>query len=767
MKHTTIFLLPLLLLLALAGCSEELLGLANGDDDGLKDGEPFTLRIPVEVPETEASGTRSFDETFLNDTAARHKAGIILLAFDKNHFFTNAYKGVYESTEKQENGTYYTYYEVTLNKTSDLRYFHILVNHTDLESKLNDIPYDTESDIFNSDLMIVGKERNVYWERIQMDAVTPEIAAEKLKHLKLIRNFGRIKLHVDIPENQGVGYLKDITWGLANVPVFGTVAPYMHDQEFADYLIGEGDDAVLADYATLTESGYTGHVPRNKNNADSFYGVTDPDDIVWKEQTTNLYTFENEGTGTSDTYKETMILIKATYVKSNGTADANPTYYRVTLVDPKTYAQLNLLRDVSYDITINGVSDSGYETALEAMNRPANNNISGSTITSSYPTIMSGTQALRVEYLRKYILTPDTFSLQYRFAKDVTKFDANSTVTGTDPQNDLVEITDNRNDPLAKETTTQTTTETSAATRALVYDDDKWIEITNENVNSVLAYYSTEGQGDEEDKFRRIVFKPAAIPTDGLNKTATIRLKAKDTDLYRDVEFVLRPRYSLQHPVIVRDDTYSGHNSGTTDGTYETGNKTDFTLTVDIPTNLPKEIFPLTFTFETQPAVLYPNTLRSIMEANGTDYSIFDWSTRNSFHFHRSVTRDAYNTILTGHGYGGFTESYTGDSETTGDENLHYGYKQISFFFKLNTMLLKTLLDSNSSAIIRFGIYCNEFSPSPTDDAGKSTPGIVDCYYKFTLEDETNNIYKIDPVTDSSNLTKNENGTYSVSTTGN
>ncbi len=157
------------------------------------------------------------------------------------------------------------------------------------------------------------------------------------------------------------------------------------------------------------------------------------------------------------------------------------------------------------------------------------------------------------------------------------------------------------------------------------------------------------------------------------------------------------------------------------------------------------------------------------MEANGTDNSIFDWTTRNSFHFHRSVTRDAYNTILDGHGYGGFTESYTGDSGTTGDENLHYGYKQISFFFKLNTMLLKTLLETNGdekSTIIRFGIYCNEFSPSPMDDAKKSTPGIVDCYYKFTLEDETNNIYKIEPVADSLNLTKNDNGTYSVSTTG-
>ncbi len=732
MKRISLFLPFMVLLMTLCSCSEELLECANGGDD-LQDGEEFTLTIPVEVPQTEEVSTRSFDESFLKSDSARRNASIILLAFDKNHFFTNAYKGTYESTDDN----YYTYYSVTLHKTSDMRYFHVLVNHNELLGKLGSIPYDTESDIFNSDLMIVDHEKNVYWERVAMDAVTPEIAMEKLSHLKLIRNFGRLKLDIDIPENAGVGYLKDVSWGLAYIPTKGTVAPYLHDQEFADYIVGEGENAVLADYKTLTESGYTGHIPRNAQNADTFYGVTNPEDIVWKDKSSNLYTFENEGESKSSLYKETMILIRATYVNEHGTPDAQPTYYRVSIVDPDTYAQLNLLRDVSYDIRISGVSDSGYETVQDAISRPANNNLSGSTITSSYPTIMAGSKALRVGYMRKYILTPDTFSLTYRYVSDVTKFDANNaTNPETDAQNDQVIISDNRNLPLVAQDNT---------TRVAV-NDREWVVIDNENVSPVLAQYSVAGQGDEEDKFRRIVFHPATISTDGISKTATIRLLAKDTELYRDVEFVLRPRYSLQNPVIVRDDSYAGHDCGDEEGYYSIGSKTNFTLTVDIPMNLPKEIFPLTFTLETSPAVLYPNTQRSIMEANGTDYSIFDWTTRNSFHFHRSVTRDAYNTLFTGHGYGGFTESYTGDVATTGNVDTHLGYKQITFFFSLNTLLMKTLLDSNNSVAVRFGIYSNEFSPHPLEDANEYTPGILDVYYKFTLG--TDGTYTVTPVTE-------------------
>jgi hypothetical protein len=72
---------------------------------------------------------------------------------------------------------------------------------------------------------------------------------------------------------------------------------------------------------------------------------------------------------------------------------------------------------------------------------------------------------------------------------------------------------------------------------------------------------------------------------------------------------------------------------------------------------MPEELFPLDFTLESQPSVIYPNVRRSIMEVSGSHASIFDQTVKNTFHYHRAVAKNTYNTLRSAHGYGGFTES--------------------------------------------------------------------------------------------------------------
>jgi hypothetical protein len=62
------------------------------------------------------------------------------------------------------------------------------------------------------------------------------------------------------------------------------------------------------------------------------------------------------------------------------------------------------------------------------------------------------------------------------------------------------------------------------------------------------------------------------------------------------------------------------------------------------------------------------------------------------------------------------------------------GYKQITFFFKINP----TVLDlSGTNNQIRFGVYCNMFSPTPYDDVAKTTASFVESVYTYDADAQT------------------------------
>jgi len=83
------------------------------------------------------------------------------------------------------------YFDVVLNKSDKPRYFHIIANH-EIDSSL---PFATESDIFNSDIMTTT--RNVYWRRIYLEKVDDDVV-KQLSGVKLIRNFARVMLDFSV-----------------------------------------------------------------------------------------------------------------------------------------------------------------------------------------------------------------------------------------------------------------------------------------------------------------------------------------------------------------------------------------------------------------------------------------------------------------------------------------------------------------------------------------------------------------------------------------
>jgi hypothetical protein len=553
--------------------------------------------------------------------------------------------------------------------------------------------------------MIVNEGQDVYWARVELDKVDEATAKDKLRHVKLIRNFCKISLKLDWSNSEAS--LEDVEWALMVIPTKGTVAPYIQDQEFANYWYNKDgakanpydSDVTTANYKQLNDQDYHGHIPRTALNKDEFYRLATVDDatvekIKWQLADTPLYCFENEGSSGSSLWASTKIMLRGHYVDKDKNKAKEYTYFRVALVDAANdYMTLNMLRNISYVVEINKISTQGYETPAEAFSRAAGNNLSGSTVTSDIPAVTSDNSSLRVEYVTKYILDSQPFTMLYRYVPDVNDLNDDGTYKA---KNSEVSLYENNG----------------------AYSVTKLTDGTFSSTNEVLTSYTIATE-DTQTNYRSVTFTPKTPDKGERSKTTTVRVQvAGKAELYRDVTFVLRERYKMEHMDLYRDDKK-----------VEGGKNDCFTLTVDIPANMPKELFPLDFTFEAKPAVVYPNVEKSIMEVNGTHPSIFDSTSSSSFHYHRAVRRVAYDTVLDDDGPGGFREEG--------------GYKKISFFFKLNTAQL------SEGETITLGVYCPTFSPDPDKDVANATPKPLTKTY--TYEKDSKGIYTLKEVDTTTN----------------
>jgi hypothetical protein len=684
-----------LLILPATGCSDA------WDDVPIpteEQGETITLTFGVDLDEEYGcSATRAEEEddalptTFAEEVTyyATHEytdikqedykadeAPIYILAFDENHLLTNVYTCTYKESSLGEHQHHlHHYFTVTLYKTQEKRYFHILANHT-----LNtaDVPFATESDIFNSELM-VATNKDVYWRRIELEKVDNDVV-NYLNGIKLVRNFARIKLNFkfDSSSTFQASDFKEVKWRIMNLPTKSYVAPYLKGQEFATYVHVEGDGSSTDGeehsstkpytYDELYEEGYRCHVPRTPSNADSFYQYSkateaEGDESDWQPWYQPLYTYENEGSSDSDLFRRTSILIRAT--KTDGTTQW---FYRLNLVDPKrNNEQLYLMRNVSYEVDVTQINDEGFGTASEAFLKAAANNISGSSSTSTFTNVSANNAALRVEYMTKYLFCNTPVTLNYRYVPVVTALNEDGTYKAT---NNSVIVT-------SAEGYSGTTVPTFVGA---------------DNTKYAIADYSIATVDNDGSNYRQITFTPNTPQKGGVSTTSKIRVRVNDADypmnnnLYRDVTFVLRNRYLIKNMQISNDG----------DNTY--------TLTVDIPDGLPQEIFPLDFTFETYPPLVYPNAELSIMRVEGMDNSLFNKGTSDSFHYHRAVTRSTYDDKF----------------KTTN------GYKQVTFYFHIIT----ENLPSNNH--IMFAVYEPSFSPAPDEQIDWASPSPLFGAYSFT-----------------------------------
>lgn len=685
MKRILTYLTLIMLLGGAAACTDD----ADDPASGRVAGEEVKAVIGVELDGDQASSaagapTRVFCDRRVFDAS---KASVILLAFDENHLLTNVYEGTYVETKTKSSidNERCHYYSVTLKTTDRPRILHVVVNHNSL--KPSDIPFGSESDIFDSDVMTVGDNQDAYWGRLEMPngiSADAQEVSQALSHFVLVRNFCKVAMTLSANAQT---HLRDAEWGMMAIPTRGSVAPYLKEQSFADFF-NEGTSTIQS-YKDLTAQGYYGHVPRTTANKDTFYRLTSVDDaaqIAWQPVDSVIYTYENEGSSGSSMWHKSLFFLRAHYVDDDGTVDSQWTYYRMSLVNPDdNYLPLNMLRNILYDITVGNVYDRGYASAAEAYSRADANNISGSTITGSFTNIMSGKAILRVEYIKKYILSPAQFTMEYRYVPDITRFDANNYY-----------VTDNDAVVLKKLDGTYNVSDLPAA----ITDADY-----------ALKGYSIASTNIDGDNLghRLITFTPNRAKKGEEEISSTVRVAVRDgthADLYRDVEFILRERYRMQNLRVYNDPA----------------EENAYICSFDVPANLPKELFPLQISFETSPTYAYPNSKKEVMEVTGTEESLIYSGDKSYFHYHRRISYAEFGNKVPTEQAGGFIE-----------EN---GYKRITIFFRVNRQLLHD--NGTENNYIKFAVYCDYLSPDPDADLDNAKPGILKGKWNFTRASKDN-----------------------------
>jgi hypothetical protein len=615
-----------------SACSDESLS------DGKSDGDEVTLHFNLSVDDF--SETRSLGET----NALSVSMPIYAIVFDENHYYLK-----YEKIDLNDP-------KVTLNATSQTRYIHFIANHSLSATNtpfMTDGYLGTESDVFNDASMVVSNSNDVYWQREELKGISENTS---IGTVKLIRNFAKISIAFDddIPESE-----REVTWTVVNKPKYGSVAPFISGQSFADYHGEYSFDSI--------RENYVGHLLRAENS-DSFYDTSTPSESSWLPASGSMYTYENDNLSSESDYKETRLLIKHIY---NGT-----TYYYTVLISDSDHNLLPILRNFEYVVTIESIGE-GYASADDALASPPGNNISASTATKELTGVSNGTSSLRVEFIEKVLVTDDDITLKFRYVPVIP--DDVSASGALDSDNEKVKI--------------------SVANGKVIRD--------------MSVDYSVDDEG-----YSLVTFK---INNPDLSiRSQEIQFKVEDPDhsgnnnLYRVVTLYLRRRYQWGDMTV---EYYSNNDSA-----YGT-NQGSFNAWAQLPKGLPKSIFPLYFTFETDPLYVFPDVLRSVMTTQTDQPSIFDSTKKNTYSYRYKFTYDAYITTTNTSTDGGWAYPYftyrkttnTWHSSITTSNYTSLDYVIVGFYFKFNYVLFGGK-NSISNYPVKFGIYSNYLSTDPTGD---------------------------------------------------
>lgn len=402
--------------LALCACSSDGMPVQELPSD--ESGEYVSVDLSVNIPDLMSAPTRGI----IGDKPGSGLK-LTLLEFSKgtdgaNSFLTNIYKAETSSATNVDNGGLLNF-KVTLMKTSEPRVLHLLVAedfvNCDYGSEANLLPRLTVGGS--------GYQSEAYWGKVIFDngyataadmdgnaTLLPEVE-KKLTGVPVIRNFSRVTVRESLDNFELYGFV------IVNVPTSGTIVPWNQSDLSTPNLLGGADGKSMLSYPEIGDS-YSGYTPATAafdNQESEVKSWTDGNVTTSPFTQADKYIYEHP----FESGRHTYVIIKGVYNRSG-----TPTYYKIDLgYNDENYSfhYYNLIRNISYNVSINGVSAAGAATVAEAIDGVSYNNISADVKTGSMLNVSDGQNMLIVSNTNNvFVKSSDTFRLTYQYIMDVT-----------------------------------------------------------------------------------------------------------------------------------------------------------------------------------------------------------------------------------------------------------------------------------------------------------------------------------------------------------
>ena len=290
----------------------------------------------------------------------------------------------------------------------------------------------------------------------------------------------------------------------------------------------------------------------------------------------------------------TVLIVRGTYTDPKS-GNSYTGYYKIDMMDGGEY--LPILRNFRYQITIERVNRVGKSSVIAAINGAGSADISADINTASQVNLSDGTSAISVEYTEKTFAIGGTYTLGVSFTPDVTDGVVD---------NSLVSY------QLLEEGTYGAVIASSS-------------DISFDASTGTLTFTTTE-------------VDPVHTKSQKIRVIGT----SDQSRLYRDITIRLLPQQTMVVTCIPEIEAVAG---------------TAQTITIDIPKELPRSIFPLQFKVEVAAKTLTPNANDLPVEPGQT---IVSNQSGQSYQFIKTVS------------YSDYTSGYS----TTGD------YSRINCEFK-------------------------------------------------------------------------------------
>ena len=400
MKKITLYL-HILTLLLITACSNEDIIVPTPPSGA--DGQTCEVSFWASIPETSSASRGDLGEA--TDTSVET---LSLLVFDAESGLYLYKSDASLSEQVLDNDIHKGKYTARLQLSDKPRIIHFVANAGDVPFQANELAV----------LSQLKKENNqdAYWQKATVSNITGTITADGTytnvqapgitdTTIKLVRNFARVTLTAD--EKSGFDLAGFV---LVNTATKGTVAPYMRQATngsyFPNYDTENVNGSAMTKYEALLAAGYAGVQPSDATIDGNVPGATSA-----------LYT-----TGAKYLYERTQEEDPVFIIAKRGMGNGQYRYYKIDIMKVGSTGEKDdyykILRNFSYDITINSVEGDGYENPADAAQATASNNLSASLELKDLTNIAYGDERLFVSKTEIVWTSTDPITFKYMYQLD-------------------------------------------------------------------------------------------------------------------------------------------------------------------------------------------------------------------------------------------------------------------------------------------------------------------------------------------------------------